>query len=211
MKDNKTRFQMDVKMDARLHKALCVESEKMFKTPTRFVVDVLSRLLVEGYTLQPTNQKTSLTNSKSKPKVEKRVWPRIPAPSRLPVKLTHNAFWRYNDEVVWAINKQGNRYMETDADADGQAFARGLWHNHVEPMLSASGIVVADYSDDLDWSDVAQEVATYLEMDATTDIPEIDAELAREFVEGFVEIVAAGDILDYVALNEGCAPKQHVD
>ena len=62
MKVNKTRFQMDVRMDSRLYNLLQTEADRLFKSVPSLVVDILTKALVSN------NQKTSLTNLKSNPK-----------------------------------------------------------------------------------------------------------------------------------------------
>jgi hypothetical protein len=190
------KVRLTLTLDPALHKLILEESAKMFMLPTKWVEFCI-------VTRNQANQKTSLTNSKSKPKVEKRVWPRIPLPGYIPAP--NSATWRYNGEPIPAMNLDGHSYMDKDTDANGQAFSRSLWYNYIEPLLSEHGIDCETLDD---WEEAAELIKDYLAPDTIfTGIPPNQAEANARFVEGFVAMVASGDMLEYVALNEGCVPR----
>lgn len=192
--------QIVLRPDPKLVALIVRESEKMFMSPAKWLEFVAINHL--------NNQKTFLTNAKSKQSKPKRVWPGVSAPVHTSTKLTHNSPWRYNGELIWATNPQGHRYMARDDDANGQAFARGLWYYFIEPLLSEGGIVVAEDSDNVDWPRIAELVADYLKPDSVS-LLSLDPTSEQNFIEAFTNLIASGDILEYVELDEGCTPKHY--
>ena len=102
------KVRLTLTLDPELHKIIVEESAKMFMLPTKWL---------EFLVVTHNNQKTSLTNPKSKLKVQKREWPRLPLPAYIPTPSAHSAVWDYIGNPTPAMNADGHSYMDKDMDA----------------------------------------------------------------------------------------------